>query len=207
VLVSAAVEARAEQPFLAFMQDRIFQPLGMTETGAESARDENPERLGEDAEDPPPFRAIHDVILEPWRVLLGAEARSAAGATTRPATYYAPRSRTWFGPHPVYRYALHVSYPRNLSCYAGGMAFFSTPSDLVRFELGLRGGTLLRPATVQALDAFGRTPGGYDGELLGASIMSVGTRRERGIVVAVMSNLTSANTSAVARSVGDAFAR
>ena len=87
------------------------------------------------------------------------------------------------------------------------MAFFSAPSDLVRFELGLNGGRLLRPATVQSLEAFGRTAGGYDGELLRAKVMSVVTVRERGIVVAAMSNITSADTSAVARKGGDAFAK
>jgi hypothetical protein len=100
-----------------------------------------------------------------------------------------------------------VNNPRNLSCYAGSMAFFSTPSDLVRFELGMNGGKLLRPATVQSVEAFGRTAGGYDGELRGARIMSVVTVRERGIVVAAMSNMTPADTSAVAREVADAFAK
>jgi serine beta-lactamase-like protein LACTB len=38
VLVSAAVEAAAERPFLSFMRDQVFQPLGMADTGAESAR-------------------------------------------------------------------------------------------------------------------------------------------------------------------------
>ena len=147
-------------------------------------------------------------------MVTGTQGESAAGGSTRPATYYVPQ----FGPHPVYRYALHVASPRNLSCYAGSMAFFSTPSDLVRFELGMNGGRLLRPATVQSLEAFGRTAGGYDGELLGVKVifdrelpgvkvMSVVTVRERGIVVAAMSNITSADTSAVARKVGDAFAK
>ena len=214
VLVSAAVEAAAERPFLSFMRDEVFQPLGMADTGAESPKEENPEHIGEDAEDPPPFRAIHDVILEPWRVVTGTQGESAAGGSTRPATYYAPQ----FGPHPVYRYALHEISPRNLSCYAGAMAFFSTPSDLVRFELGMNGGRLLRPATVKSLEAFGRTAGGYDGELLGVKVifdsrllgvkvMSVVTVRERGFVVVVMSNITSADTAAVARKVGDAFAK
>jgi CubicO group peptidase (beta-lactamase class C family) len=200
VLVSAAVEAASDQPFLSFMRDQVFQPLGMAHTGAESPEEENPDRLGEDAEDPPPFRLVHDVILEPWRVVTGTQGRSAGGG---PATYYVPQ----FGPHPVYRYALHVSHPRNLSCYAGSMAFFSTPSDLVRFELGMSGGRLLQPATVHSLEAFGRTPDGYDGELLDAKVMSVVTVRERGIVVAAMSNITSADTSAVAHMVADAFAK
>ena len=203
VLVSAALEAAAERPFLSFMRDQVFQPLGMAHTGAESAKEENPEHIGEDAEDPPPFRGIHEVIIKPWRVLTGTEGESAAQESTRPATYYVPQ----FGPHPVYQYALHVAGLRNLSCYAGSMAFFSTPSDLVRFELAMNSGRLLRPATVQSLEAFGRTAGGYDGELLGGKIMSVVTVRERGIVVAAMSNITSADTSAVAREVGDAFAK
>lgn len=96
------------------------------------------------------------------------------------------------------------------------MTFFSTPSDLVRFELGLDG-RLLRPATVQSLEMFGRTASGYDGEMLvrglfdsefpGVKVTSVVTVRERGIVVAVMSNITTADPSAVARAVGDAFAK
>jgi len=212
ILVSAAVEAAAQRPFLSFMRDQVFQPLGMMDTGAESPEEENPDHIGEDSEDPPPFRAIHDVVLEPWRVLTGNEGEGAADRRTRPATYYVPR----FGPHPVYRYALHVSNPRNLSCYAGSMAFFSTPSDLVRFEMGMNGGRLLRPATVEALEGLGRTAGGYDGELrlgtvfdqaLVAKVTSVVTVRERGIVVVAMSNITSADTSAVARKVGDAFGR
>jgi serine beta-lactamase-like protein LACTB len=213
VLVSAAVDAAAEQPFLSFMRDQVFQPLGMADTGAESAKEENPERIGEEAEDPPPFRAIREVIIEPWRVVTGSQGEAAAPEGTRPAPYYVPQ----FGPHPVYRYALHVASPRNLSCYAGSMAFFSTPSDLVRFELGMNSGKLLRPATVQSLEAFGRTASGYDGELLGikvsfdrelagVKVMSVVTARERGIVVAAMSNISS-DMSTVARKVGDAFAK
>lgn len=31
------------------------------------------------------------------------------------------------------------------------MAFFSTPSDLVRFGLAINGGTLLQPSTVRSL--------------------------------------------------------
>jgi CubicO group peptidase (beta-lactamase class C family) len=211
VLVSAAVEAAAERPFISFMEDQVFRPLGMAHTGAESPEEENPEHIGEDAEDPPPFRAIHEVILKPWRVVTGTQGEAAPRESTRPATYYVPQ----FGPHPVYEYALHVSSPRNLSCFAGSLAFFSTPSDLVRFELGLNGGTFLRPATVQSFGAFGRTAGGYDGEWLFSTrfdgdlrrkVMSVVTIRERGIVAAVMSNITSADTSAVARQVVDAFA-
>jgi hypothetical protein len=71
----------------------------------------------------------------------------------------------------------------------------------------MNGGRLLRPATVPSLGAFGRTATGYDGDLLGATVMTVMTDRERGIVVIAMTNITSADTSGVARKVAEAFAR
>ena len=37
IVVSAAIEAAAGEPFLSFMQKQIFEPLGMTHTTADSA--------------------------------------------------------------------------------------------------------------------------------------------------------------------------
>jgi CubicO group peptidase (beta-lactamase class C family) len=37
ILVSAAVEAAADEPFLSFMRKRVFEPLGMDQTEADSA--------------------------------------------------------------------------------------------------------------------------------------------------------------------------
>jgi CubicO group peptidase (beta-lactamase class C family) len=47
ILASAAIEAAADQPFLTFVREQIFQPLGMDGTGAESATAENPDHVGE----------------------------------------------------------------------------------------------------------------------------------------------------------------
>jgi hypothetical protein len=77
-------------------------------------------------------------------------------------------------------------YMRDLACCAGNMAFSSTPSDLVRFALGTKSGSV-------------------DGELAGGMVMSLLTR-DGGIAVAVTSNITHANTSAVAQGIADAFA-
>jgi len=142
ILVSAATEAAAAQPFLTFIGEQIFRPLGMDHTGAESATQENPERVGEPAEDAPFLTFIRQVVVEPLGIG-GPQARSA----TAPATFYLPG----FGNDPIVRYGLHVMPARNLSCYAGSTAFLSTPSDLVRFGLTLNGGTLLQPATVRLL--------------------------------------------------------
>jgi CubicO group peptidase (beta-lactamase class C family) len=223
ILVSAAVEAAAAQPFLAFMREQIFRPLRMDQTGAESATEENPERVGEPAEDPPFLTLIHELILQPLGVSSAPE-RPA----TEPATAYAPG----WGRDPQVRYGLHVEPPRNLSCYAGSMAFLSTPSDLVRFAMALHGGTLLQPATVQLLQtshqltsgqktdyglgwdlytvALAGEPAqaaGIDGELQGRRVGSLRVFREAGIVVAIMSNISQADTPALAVKVAEAFAQ
>lgn len=223
ILVSAAVEAAAGRPFLAFMREQIFRPLGMDQTGAESATEENPERVGEPAEDAPFLTMFHHLILKPLGVS-DTRARSA----TEPATAYVPG----WGPYPQVRYGLHVMRPRNLSCYAGSMAFFSTPSDLVRFGLAISGGTMLRPATVRLLQSSQKLTSGQktdhglgwdlhtvtlagepreaaslDGELQGQRVGSLMMFREVGIVVAVMSNISHADTPAMALEVAEAFAQ
>jgi serine beta-lactamase-like protein LACTB, mitochondrial len=227
ILVSAAVEAAAGRPFLTFMREQVFQPLGMNGTGAESATKENPEDIGGPGEDPPPFTLIRELILEPLGVA-GARTKPPAEAILDPATLYVPG----WGPHPDLRHGLHVRHPGNLSCYAGAMAFFSTPSDLVRFALAISGGTLLQPGTVQLLQSSqqvtsGQETGyglgwdletvtlagkptqatGHDGELRGRKLMSLMMFRETGIVVAVMSNISHADTSGLARKVAEAFAK
>ena len=44
ILVSAAVEAAADEPFLTFMRKQIFEPLGMRDTKADSATEPIPNR-------------------------------------------------------------------------------------------------------------------------------------------------------------------
>jgi CubicO group peptidase (beta-lactamase class C family) len=172
--VSAAIAGAAGQPFLTFMQQQVFQPLGMDNTAAESSTEENPEHVGEPEEDAPILNIIHDGLLAP----LGGGRRYGPESI---ATVYIPR----FGTDP--RRGVERMRPRNYSCFAGSMAFYSTPSDLVRF--GLANG------------------GGGDGELVGGRVMSLLTLPDRGVVVAVMSNVTHADTSALAQRLAAAFAR
>ena len=79
-------------------------------------------------------------------------------------------------------------YMRDLACCLDGLAFYSTPSDLVRFALATN-------------------PGSLNGELAGGMVMSLMTGRDSAIVVAVTSNMAHANTSSLALRVGDAFAK
>jgi serine beta-lactamase-like protein LACTB len=117
------------------------------------------------------------------------------------------------------------------SCYAGSSAFLSTPSDLVRFGMGVNGGKLLQPATVQLLQTSQRLPSGeptgyglgwdletvtlggaatpvvgHDGDLLGGPMASLMTLRDRGLVVAVIANTSYADTAGIAVKVAEVFA-
>ena len=151
-------------------------PLGLKNTGADAAKEWSPEAIGEEGEDFPPLTLLRHVILQPLG-LMPAEYPLPGDR----ATFYVPRSDD---NNP--RRGRRLMYMRDLACCANGMAFYSTPSDLVRFALATN-------------------PGSVNGELAGGMVMSL-TRRDNGIVIAVTSNMAHANTSSLALRVGDAFA-
>ncbi len=150
--------------------------LGMTSTGTDSAADWSPSHNGEPEDDFPLFTLVHDIILRP--IGLAAPAQPLPGDR---ATFYVPRSDD---NDP--RRGRRLIYMRDLVCCAGRTAFSSTPSDLVRFALATK-------------------PDDIDGELAGGRVLSLLTRRDSGIVVAVASNITHADTAALAQSVANVF--
>jgi serine beta-lactamase-like protein LACTB len=188
LLVSAAVEAAAQQPFVAFMRTRVFEPLGMDHTTIDLATQAIP---------------------------------------TRASFYWAKfglAEDTRYGPKPA-RVGDH-------SCYAGAAAYLSTPSDLVRFGMGINSGRLLKPGTVELLQtpqllSSGASTGyglgwetgtyplagqparmaghGSKGEFIGGAT-SLMTFPERGLVVAVMANISFADTRSLALNIARAFA-
>lgn len=151
--------------------------LGMTSTGADAATEWSPGHIGEPEEDFPGFTFIHDVILRP--IGLAPAAKPLPGDR---ATFYVPRS----GDHNP-RHGRRLMYMRDLACCAGGMAFSSTPTDLVRFALATKAGSL-------------------NGQLAGGSVMSLTSRRDHTIAVAVASNIAYADTTALAQQLADLFA-
>lgn len=185
ILVSAAIESAAGEPFLRVMRKQVFEPAGMHDTVAESAGD-----------------APKDV-----------------------ATFYFPR----FGADPAY--GLHGMRPLDYSCYAGASVFLTTAADLVRFGLAVADGTLLQPDTRRLLQTAVTLPSGqdsgyglgwdletvtiggealttvgHDGDVLGGMAASLLTVPDRGLVVAVLSNISYAKTSALATRLAEAFA-
>lgn len=151
--------------------------VGMSNTGAEAAKEWSPEAIGEPGEDFPPLALLRHHIWQP----LGLMSPEYPLPGDR-ATFYVPRSDD---NHPGR--GRRLMNMRDLACCAGGMAFYSTPSDLVRFALARRA------------DSF-------SGQLAGGNVMSLVMRRDNGIAVAVASNIAHARTDALAQSVADVFA-
>jgi CubicO group peptidase (beta-lactamase class C family) len=186
ILVSAAVEVAAGEPFFAFMRRQIFEPLDMDDTTPDSATESIPDR----------------------------------------ATFYFPR---FAGDN---RYGPELAREGDYSCFAGASAFLSTPSDLVRFGMAISGGKLLQPATVDTLQTPQRLTSGQQTDYgLGWTLETVplageptrmaghGTKQdfiggttslmtfpERGLVIAVTSNVSFADTKALALGIAQAFA-
>jgi hypothetical protein len=152
------------------------EPLGLSNTGTDPAAEWSPEHIGEPEEDFPPLALLRHVLWQPLGLMPPAYPLPGDRAT-----FYVPRSDD---NDP--RRGRRLMYMRDLACCAGGMAFYSTPSDLVRFALAANAGDV-------------------NGELAGGMVMSLITRRDNGIVVAVASNIAHANTAALARNVADVF--
>ena len=154
------------------------ESVGLSNTGVEAAAEWSPEHIGEPEEDFPPFTLIRKAILQP----LGLAPAEYPLPGNR-ATFYVPRSDD----HDP-RNGRRLMYMRDLACCAAGKAFYSTPSDLVRFAIATGADSI-------------------DGNLAGGTVMSLRTRRDDGIVVAVTSNIAYAGTAAIATDVADVFAR
>ena len=184
VLLSAVVEAAADTPFATFLNERILRPLGMLDTFKESVTN------------PPPDAA----------------------------TSYNPR----FAANPVYGIKPLPKF--DYSCHAGSNGFLSTPSDLVRFGMAINRGKLLSPQTVQTLQTPQRLASGqptsyglgwdlktitlagqqvqaagHNGHFWVEEVASLLTFPERGLAVAVMSNVSFAGTPSVAERVAQTF--
>jgi CubicO group peptidase (beta-lactamase class C family) len=122
--------------------------------------------------------------------------------------------------------------PVDYSCFAGASGFVSTPSDLVRFGLALTSGRLLKRETVRTLQTpqtlSSGTPTAYGlGWMLENVTLAGSPARlahhssrtpvggstsfvifpDRGIVVAIMSNLAYAGTKDAALQIAEAFAK
>jgi serine beta-lactamase-like protein LACTB len=210
ILVSAAVEAAANQPFFAFMRTRVFEPLDMRDTTVDVWNDSVPERT---AFYFPRFDVIADV--------------TASLATREP-----PRTR--FGPKPARKgdYSCYAGAAAFLSTPSDLVRFATGVNSRLRQGFGAQGSTLLQRETIQQLQTPERLSSGKEtGYGLGWELETVslggrparmaghGAREgftgaatsfmtfpEHGLAVAVMANISYADTKSIALSIARAFA-
>jgi CubicO group peptidase (beta-lactamase class C family) len=172
----------------------------------------------------PFFSFMRSQIFDP--LAMAATVPYSAGASIPDLpTFYFPR----FGGDT--RYGPELARDGDHTCFSGAGAFVSTPSDLVRFGSAMNGGTLLKRATVEELQAPQRLTSGEPSEYgLGWKIETVAlggqparaagysskrdfiggsasllTFLDRRLVVAVTSNESFADAKAIAVSVAEAF--
>jgi CubicO group peptidase (beta-lactamase class C family) len=184
ILVSAAVEAAAGEPFHTFMRRQVFEPLGMNDTRAEST-------------EPLPNRATS------YFPRFAADPRYGLHLT-RPIdlSCYAGSSAFLSTPSDLVRFAMAISGGRLLQ--PATVQLLQTPQRLPSGEeTGYGLGWDLETVTLS-----GEPTGlaGHDGEVLGGMVVSVMTFPEHGLVVSVTSNISYADTYSLAVKIAQAFA-
>ena len=185
ILVSAAVEAAANEPFLSFMRRQIFEPLGMDHTEADSATEPILDRA------------------TPYFPRFAAEPRYGPDLM-RPLDYscYAGSSVFLSTPSDLVRFGMAINSGKLLQ--PATVQLLQTSQRLPSGqETGYGLGWDLE--TVALAGQQTRTVG-HNGDSLGGMVASLMTVPEHGIVVSVTSNISYADTFGVAVKIAQAFA-
>lgn len=185
ILMSAAVEAAADEPFFTFMRTRIFKPLGMTDTTPDSATEPIPDRATFYF---PRFAA--DPRYGPELAREG-DYSCFAGAGGFLST-----------PSDLVRFGMAINSGKLLQ--PATVKMLQTPQRLASGEeTGYGLGWDLETVSIA-----GETTRlvGHDGGFSVGGSTSFMTFPERGIVVSVTSNISFANTSSLALRIAQAFA-
>jgi CubicO group peptidase (beta-lactamase class C family) len=184
IVISAAVEAAAGQPFFAFMRKQIFEPLAMDHTSAdaetEPARDRAVFYFPRFAADP------RYGPQEPSEVDYSCFAGSSAFLST---------------PSDLVRFVMAINSGKLLQ--PATVQLLQTPQRLASGEeTGYGLGWDLK--TVTLAGEHSRVVG-HDGKLMGGMVASFMTFPKHGLVVSVTSNMSFADTFSVATRVAEAF--
>jgi CubicO group peptidase (beta-lactamase class C family) len=185
ILVSAAVEAAAHQPFFAFMRQQIFEPLGMDRTRAYAATAPTgnralfyfPRFAGDPRYGP----------QEPREVDHSCFAGAAAFLST---------------PSDLVRFAMAINSGKLLQ--PATVLLLQTSQRVASGqETGYGLGWDLETVAVSGEQ---KRLVGHDGTVMGGMLASLMTYPEHGIVVSVTSNTSYADTFSLALSIAQAFA-
>jgi len=185
ILVSAAVENAAHEPFLTFMRTQIFEPLDMDDTRADSTTEPLPNRATSYF---PRYAANPRYGLHLMREI---EYSCYAGSSAFLST-----------PSDLVRFGIAINSGKLLQ--PATVQLLQTSQRLPSGqETGYGLGWDLE--TVTLMDAQTRSIG-HDGESLGGMVASVWTFPQYDIVVAVTSNISYADTPSLALKIAQAFA-
>jgi serine beta-lactamase-like protein LACTB len=185
ILVSAAVEAAAGEPYLKFLRDTIFDPLGMRDTLADSSAEADAQRVTPYF---PRFAADPTYGLDLMRDL---DYTCYAGASIFVST-----------PSDLVRFGMAIQ---------GGKLLQKSTVEMLQTSQKLRSGGETGYGlgwdleTVQLLEKTVRMVG-HDGDSLGGMVSTLMTFREQGLVVAVISNTSYSNTFSLGERIAQAFA-
>jgi CubicO group peptidase (beta-lactamase class C family) len=182
ILVSAAVEAAADEPFLRFMRTQILVPLGMNDTRADSTTD--------------PSRAAF------YFPRFAADPRYGEdGARQVDYSCFAGSGAFVSTPSDLVRFGMAIDSGKLLQ--PATVRLLQTPQRLLSGEeTGYGLGWDLE--TVELAGEQTQTVG-HDGEVMGGPVASFITFPKHGIVVAVTSNIAYADTFSLAVSIARAF--
>jgi CubicO group peptidase (beta-lactamase class C family) len=185
ILVSAAVEAAAKEPFLAFLQKRVFEPVGMRDTLAESASETIPNR--------PTF----------YFPRFGADPRYGLHLM-RPLEYscYAGSSVFLSTPSDLVRFGMAIN---------GGKLLKPATVELLQTSQRLASGQETGYGLgwdLETVTLVGEQTRwvGHAGTSLGGMVASLMTFPKQRIAVAVVSNISYSDTEGLALKIAQAFA-
>ena len=185
ILVSAAVEAAAKEPFFTFMRTQIFQPVGMRDTTTDSMKDAIPNRA-----------TLYDPRLS------GDPSYGPELSTPVDYSCFAGAGAFVSTPSDLVRFGMAVTGGTLLK--PATVTMLQTPQQLLSgqaTEYGL--GWMLETLPLAGVPT--RMAGHASRTMLGSST-SFMTSPERGIVVSVMSNTSDASVRSIALNLAQTFA-
>jgi len=187
ILVSAAVESAAgDEAFLTFMRRKIFAPLGMDHTRADSNTD------------PIPNRATF------YFPRFAAEPRYGPDLNREiDFSCYAGSSAFLSTPSDLVRFGMAIE-AGTLLRPATAQSFRASQRLATGEETGYGLGWDLESVTLSGAQT---RLAGHDGDVMGGMVASFMTFPEYGIVVSVMSNISYADTYGVGVKIAEAFAK
>jgi CubicO group peptidase (beta-lactamase class C family) len=185
ILVSAAIEAAADEPFVTVMRKQIVERLGMDHTRADSATESIPARA------------------TPYFPRFASDPRYGLHLM-RPLDYscYAGSSAFLSTPSDLVRFALAIN--RGTLLHPDTLKLLQTSERLASGqETGYGLGWDLENVTLAGEQT---RVIGHNGESLGGMVASLLTFPDHGIVVAVTSNISYTDTYSLALTIAEAFA-